>query len=194
MTGLRFFAAPLALSRRHQRHSMAPHRKIRSKRSRPEKPRPARAAPAPPDWSRLGFPAVAALVPFLVYAPTLGHGFLLDDFVLFRTSPSLSDPASIPSGFLTDVGALRKGADTVISSYYRPVFLALSTLYYQLGGGEPFAWHAASTVLAALIGALVCGFLLRLGFAPPIALLGSLVFSLHPSHVSSLAWAAGLHA
>ena len=47
-------------------------------------------------------------------------------------------------------------------------------------------------VLAALIGALVCGFFLRLGFSPPVALLASLVFSLHPSHVSSVAWASGL--
>jgi protein O-mannosyl-transferase len=136
--------------------------------------------------------AAAALVPLLVYWPTTGYGFLLDDFVLYRTSASLNDLGSIPRGFVTDLGALRKGADTVISSYYRPVFLALSTLYHRLAGGEPFAWHAAAVVLAALIGALVCGFFLRLGFSPPVALLASLVFSLHPSHVSSVAWASGL--
>jgi protein O-mannosyl-transferase len=136
--------------------------------------------------------AAAALVPLLVYWPTTGYGFLLDDFVLYRTSASLSDLGSIPRGFVTDLGALRKGADTVISSYYRPVFLALSTLYHQLAGGEPFAWHAAAVALAALIGALACGFFLRLGFSPPVALLASLVFSLHPSHVSSVAWASGL--
>jgi tetratricopeptide (TPR) repeat protein len=127
-----------------------------------------------------------------VYWPTTGYGFLLDDFVLYRTSASLNDLGSIPRGFVTDLGALRKGADTVISSYYRPVFLALSTLYHRLAGGEPFAWHAAAVALAALIGALVCGFFLRLGFSPPVALLASLVFSLHPSHVSSVAWASGL--
>ena len=82
--------------------------------------------------------------------------------------------------------------DTVISSYYRPVFLALSTLYYQLAGSDPAAWHLASIALAALIGLLVCGFFLRLGFSPLIALLASLVFSLHPAHVSSIAWASGL--
>jgi tetratricopeptide (TPR) repeat protein len=131
-------------------------------------------------------------VPLIVYWPTTGYGFLLDDFVLYRTSASLTDLGSIPRGFVTDLGALRKGADTVISSYYRPVFLALSTLYHQLAGGEPFAWHAAAVALAALIGALVCGFFLRLGFSPPMALLASLVFSLHPSHVSSVAWASGL--
>jgi len=161
--------------------------------------RPARTAPvaaAPPRRRvlarRLLTLAAAALVPLLVYWPTTGYGFLLDDFVLYRTSASLTDLGSIPRGFVTDLGALRKGADTVISSYYRPVFLALSTLYHRLAGGEPFAWHAAAVALAALIGALVCGFFLRLGFSPPVALLASLVFSLHPSHVSSVAWASGL--
>ncbi|HEY6320090.1 MAG TPA: tetratricopeptide repeat protein [Thermoanaerobaculia bacterium] len=136
--------------------------------------------------------AAAALGPLLVYWPTTGYAFLLDDFVLYRTSASLTNLGSIPRGFVTDLGALRRGADTVISSYYRPVFLALSTLYHRLAGGEPFAWHAAAVTLAALIGALVCGFFLRLGFSPPVALLASLVFSLHPCHVSSVAWASGL--
>ena len=158
--------------------------------------RRARAAAAPPRTPRRAITllalAAAALVPLLVYWPATSYGFLLDDFVLFQKSPSLSDLASIPRGFVTDLGALRKGADTVISSYYRPVFLALSTLYYQLAGGAPFAWHAAAVALAALIGALVYGLFLRLGFSPPLALLASLVFSLHPSHVSSVAWASGL--
>jgi len=176
----------------------------RSRRPTPQaktaaKRRRAPAAPAAAARRRRRIPvprlltlAAAALVPLLVYWPTTGYGFLLDDFVLYRTSASLNDLGSIPRGFVTDLGALRKGADTVISSYYRPVFLALSTLYHRPAGGEPFAWHAAAVALAALIGALVCGFFLRLGNSPPVALLASLVFSLHPSHVSSVAWASGL--
>jgi len=145
-------------------------------------------APAGQPWALL----ISALAPLFVYWPATGYTFLLDDFVLFKTSPSLTDLGSIPRGFLTDVGALRKGAETVISSYYRPVFLALSTIYYKLVGGDPSAWHAASLVIAALIGALACGFFLRLGFSPLVALLSSVVFSLHPAHVSSVAWASGL--
>lgn len=141
------------------------------------------------DWVVAG---IAALVPVLVYWPILGAGFLLDDFVLFQTSPSLDDWRSIPRGFVLDIGAVRKGADTVISSYYRPVFLALSTLYHHWVGGAPQGWHAASLVLAALIGGLVALFLLRLGWEPALAGLGSIAFSLHPSHVSSVAWASGL--
>lgn len=150
------------------------------------------AKPASAPAGRLWALLISALAPLLIYWPATGYSFLLDDFVLFKTSPSLADLGSIPRGFLTDVGALRKGADTVISSYYRPIFLALSTIYYKLVGGDPSAWHTASLVIAALIGALACGFFLRLGFSPLVALLSSVVFSLHPAHVSSVAWASGL--
>jgi tetratricopeptide (TPR) repeat protein len=157
-------------------------------RRKPPTRKRARRRPA----GRLLLLFAAALAPLAVYWPTTGYGFVLDDTVLFRKSPSLTDLGSIPRGFLTDVGALRKGADTVISGFYRPVFLGLSTLYYQVVGGEAFGWHLASVALAALIGALACGFLLRLGLPPAVALLGAIVFSLHPAHVSSVAWASGL--
>ncbi len=137
-------------------------------------------------------PLLAALAPLAVYWRTTGYGFLLDDTVLFRSSPSLADLGSIPRGFLIDIGGLRKGAGTIISSFYRPVFLTLSTLYYQVAAGSPFAWHLAAVALACLIGALAYGFLSRLGLPPALALLASVVFSLHPSHVSSVAWASGL--
>src|SRR3954468_2178649 len=166
-------------------------RKAKLKKKAAQEPKgaaPARVAPPGRLWALL----LAALAPLLIYWPATDYTFLLDDFVLFKTSPSLSDLGSIPRGFLTDVGALRKGADTVISSYYRPVFLTLSTIYYKLVGGDPAAWHTASLVVAALIGALACGFFLRLGFPPLVALLASMVFSLHPAHVSSVAWASGL--
>lgn len=135
---------------------------------------------------------LAALVPLFVYWPTTNYLFVLDDFLLFQKSESLRDLDSIPRGFVADLGAVRKGTETVNSSYYRPVFLTLSTLYYQAVEGDPGDWHAAAVVLAALIGALACGFFLRLGLPPPVALLASLVFSLHPAHVSSVAWVSGM--
>ncbi len=136
--------------------------------------------------------ALAALGPVLLFGFTLGHGFILDDYVLFQTSESLRDPGSIVEAFSRDVGALRKGTDTVNSSFYRPVFLALSTLYYALAGGDPGPWHAAAVLLAGLLGAAACAWLLRFGIEPVAALAASLVFSLHPAHVSSVAWASGL--
>jgi len=135
---------------------------------------------------------VAAILPLLFYWHTTGFGFLIDDYVLFQKSASLEDLASIPKGFLTDVGALRKGSETVLGSYYRPIFLGISTLYYQMAGGQPFGWHLAAVALAGLIGALAFLLFRRLGAPPLLALLASLVFSLHPAHVSSVAWVSGI--
>jgi len=154
---------------------------------KPGTPPPAGRAPG-----RLLLLLAAAIVPLLLFWHTTGFGYLLDDTVLFQKSPSLTDPASIPRGFLTDVGALRKSSDTPLGSYYRPVFLALSTLYHQAAGGEPFVWHLAAVALAGAVGALACALFLRLGFPPLLALLAAVVFSLHPAHVSSVAWASGL--
>lgn len=151
------------------------------------------AAAAKPAGGRISLALLAAaLLPLLLYWPTTGYGLLLDDKVLFENSPSLSDLGSIPEGFAKDLGAVRKGTETVNSSYYRPLFLAVSTLYYQAFGGDPAAWHRLCVFLAAAIGALACLFFLRIGFPPWLAVAASWVFSLHPSHVSSIAWAAGL--
>ncbi|HEV8632141.1 MAG TPA: tetratricopeptide repeat protein [Thermoanaerobaculia bacterium] len=142
--------------------------------------------------SRRWLPLLAALAPLLVFAPTLLHGFLLDDYVLYRDSPSLGDLSSISRGFTLDVGAVRKGAATAISSYYRPLFLAACTLYYHLVGGEPAAWHLVAVLLAALAAALAFGVLGRLGLEPRLALLAAIAWALHPSHVGSVAWVAGI--
>lgn len=134
----------------------------------------------------------AGLATLLVFWHTTAFGFLLDDTALFLKSASLSDLGSIARGFVTDVGALRKGSTVVLGTFYRPVFLALSTLYYQVVGGGTFGWHLAAVVLAAVVAAMAAALFLRLGFRPLPSLLGALLFSFHPAHVSSVAWAAGL--
>src|SRR6266545_6179355 len=168
------------------------HRAHRGRDRKGVKRKPGTPPPAGRAPGRLLLLLAAAIVPLLLFWHTTGFGYLLDDTVLFQKSPSLTDPASIPRGFLTDVGALRKSSDTPLGSYYRPVFLALSTLYHQAAGGEPFVWHLAAVALAGAVGALACALFLRLGFPPLLALLAAVVFSLHPAHVSSVAWASGL--
>src|SRR5579863_7736317 len=151
-----------------------------AKRQHPGRPPAGRSQPPPAsraDATTRWFAAavlVAGLLPILVAWPVRSHGFLLDDFVLFQRSPSLVDLGSIAKGFTLDVSAVRKGAPTAQGSYYRPVFLALSTLYYQFVGGDPRAWHLLSVLLAGVVGALAMLFLFRSGLAPPLALLASL--------------------
>jgi len=148
----------------------------------------ARTAPGSERWVWL----LAAFATLAVYWSTTGYKFLLDDVFLFKNSPSLQTLSSIPRGFVTDIGAVRKGSTTVQGSFYRPLFLALSTLYYQVVGPSTFGWHLASVLLAAGVAALAARFFRRLGFPPLASLLGALVFALHPAHVSSVAWASGI--
>lgn len=135
---------------------------------------------------------LAALATMAIYWSTTSYGFLLDDVFLFKNSPSLRTLSSIPRGFVAEIGAVRKDLTTGRGSFYRPVFLALSTLYYQLVGSSAFGWHLASVVLAGIVAALAALFFRRLGFPPLPALLGAVVFGLHPSHVSSVAWLSGI--
>ncbi len=134
----------------------------------------------------------AAVATLAVYWFTTHFRFLLDDVYLFETSASLKTLASIPRNFVADLGAVRKDAATVQGSFYRPLFLTLSTLYYHFVGASTFAWHLASVVLAAAVAALAALFFRRLRFPPLPSLLAALVFALHPAHVSSVAWASGI--
>jgi len=135
---------------------------------------------------------LAALATLAIYWSTTSYQFLLDDVALFKTSPSLRTLSSIPRGFVTDIGAVRKGSATAQGSFYRPLFLALSTLYFQLVGPSTFGWHLASALLAAVVAALAALFFLRLRFPPLPSLLAAMLFALHPAHVSSVAWASGI--
>ncbi len=133
----------------------------------------------------------SALLPLVLYIPIVGHGFLLDDRLLYRSS-SIDDLGSIVRGFTTDLASVRSEGETHAFGYYRPVFVAASTLYARVTGGSVASWHAASVALAAIIGALACSFLMEMGVAPLLAFFASAAFSVHPAHVSSVAWAAGL--
>jgi protein O-mannosyl-transferase len=158
----------------------------------PGAPQSRRAAIRPPPGAAAWVWLLAALATLAVYWSTTHFQLLLDDVILFKTSPSLRTLASIPRGFVTDLGAVRKGSTTVQGSFYRPVFLALSTLYYQWVGPGPGGWHVASVALAAVVAALASWFFRRVGLPPLAALLAALVFALHPSHVSSVAWVSGI--
>ncbi len=173
------------------RLSSAPVKRAKdSRRRRPANPAAKRgdSSEQPSRWSAV----LAGLLPIFFFWKTTGYGFLLDDRILFETSSSLNEPSAILRAFTTDVGALRHGAEAPLSSYYRPVFLALSNVYFSVVGPSTFGWHFAAVLLAGLAGLCAFGWLRRVGLHAPHALAASAVFSLHPSHVSSVAWVSGI--
>ncbi len=132
--------------------------------------------------------AIAVLV-LAVYAPTLAHGFVWDDHEQVVNNPNLRSWSSLPSFWQRDVLSLTRAEDQR-SNYYRPLFFTFYLLLYQLFGPSAVVWHAVAVALhlAACLAALA--FLRRLRLGDEVALLGALLFAVHPAHGESVAWVA----
>ncbi len=134
------------------------------------------------------WPLLPALGALLLYAPSLGLGFVRDDHGLVERNPALhGGPASVAQALVSDFHAGTGGG----SGKWRP----LVTLSYALdgarGGWRPAPFHA-SNVLAHALACLVLGLLLaRAGIAWPLALAAALWFAAMPAHVEPVAWIAG---
>jgi Flp pilus assembly protein TadD len=146
-----------------------------------------RVAAAPRTvWTWIA-PATVALAALLVYANSLGNGFVWDDpiiltrqLVVFRSvGDVLAPPRDIPQ-FSPD--------------YYRPLTIATYLLDRAIGGDDPFVFHL-SVVLAHAATSLLLYLLAQQLLSGPGARLGAFaagaLFALHPIHTESVAWAAG---
>jgi tetratricopeptide (TPR) repeat protein len=159
-----------------------------------EPPRPAPPRP-PADGRRWDLAALAAclLLAFLAFAPTLGHGFLVnwDDgpYVLQNEHLRSLGPATVLWAF------------TSFHSYFWAPLTWLSfAVDHALWGLDPFGYHLGNVLFHALDAGLVflvARRLLALG-APgwrasttrSAALLAALGWALHPLRVESVAWVA----
>lgn len=132
--------------------------------------------------------AIAALV-VAVYAPTLGYGFVWDDHEQVLDNPHLKSWSSFPSFFQRDVLALTRAGEQR-SNYYRPLFFVCYLVLYQLFGASALAWHAVAVALHLAATLAAWAFLRRLRLGEDVALLGALLFAVHPAHGESVAWVA----
>jgi Flp pilus assembly protein TadD len=141
---------------------------------------------------------LAALVTTLFYLPILGNGFAWDDHPMIAENVRLhAMDASFWHWMLTNTEG----------SYWMPLTWLSLGMDQALGGGNPaffhftnLALHSANTALVFLLGVSI----LTRGVRPPwsgtvmppppwtlpAALMGSILFGLHPIHVESVAWAA----
>ncbi|MBN2489964.1 MAG: hypothetical protein JXQ29_03830 [Planctomycetes bacterium] len=122
------------------------------------------------------------------YAPVLANPFLSDDlnFRVFFRGAEL-DWARILGELWSGWGGL-VGAD-----YYRPLLTASVVVDYLAWGANPFGCHLTNVLLHTLNATLVAHIIMRIagpGKRYP-ALLGALVFAVHPVHPEAVAWIAG---
>lgn len=128
--------------------------------------------PMRPRYVRLLFLALVAVV----YLPVVQQGFASDDVGLVLNNPQTATLSRIPELFRNPLWA---GVDAQEASYFRPVMLvslavdrAIAGLSAPLHHLHSLGWHLAA------VGALVA--LLERRFGLERAIIGSLVFALHP--------------
>lgn len=137
---------------------------------------------------------ILMVLAFVVYANTLGHGYVQDDMAVIThnryvqqgieglgkifTTPSLSgftERQIVPGEAVNDI--------------YRPVSLALFALEHQLFGADTQSGHLVSVLLFVLCTSLVFRFLSVLFGSnnTMAAFAGTLIFVVHPVHTEVVA-------
>jgi len=134
--------------------------------------------------------AIVLIATFLVYAGTLGFGFVYDDQGQIVRNLFIQSWHYVPRYFTSHVWSYLYPGD--VANYYRPLFLIWLRANHALFGLEPAGWHLTS-VLAHLVVTLEVYWLgVRLLEDRISAAVASALFGLHPIHVEAVAWVSGV--
>ena len=123
------------------------------------------------------------LIPFLLYLPSLGNGFVWDDWsIIFNELKNLQGLSIYKPGGI----------------YYRPVTTLTFLLDQMIWKSNPLGYHLTNIILHALNTCLLFGLMAsimetKIGVkaARGLAILPALVFAAYPIHVESISWIAG---
>lgn len=132
-------------------------------------------------WPHLVFAALA----FLLYANTLGHGYVLDDDLALRLHPNVSRGfAGIGDIFLAPY---RDGCFG--GCLYRPLTLVSFAIEWALAPNQPHFNHLMNVLWYAATAALLFATLRRLlaGYPAVLAYAATLLFVVHPVHTEVVA-------
>jgi tetratricopeptide (TPR) repeat protein len=137
-----------------------------------------------PAWSDRARTHVLAvtLLAIAVYANSLLNGFALDDNFIVLTNPRVHDIGNLRDIWLTPYWTFA-GAELGL---YRPGIIFLYAVQWAIAGGAAWFFHAVNVALHAGASVLVLLLLRRLT-GPTPALVGALIFAVHPVHTEAVA-------
>ena len=115
----------------------------------------------------------------LLYSPSLGFGFVHDDFQLAR-------PLS-GGQLLSTLWGTWDPLDHV-NRHYRPIVAASFAVDYALWGPEPFGYHLTNLLILCLCGVAGWDLLSRLTRSRAAALLGTMTWLIHPLTATAASW------
>ena len=119
----------------------------------------------------------------IVYANTLGNGFVYDDGYYV-----LGNPAVTGHGLAQIVRPLS-------NNVFRPMTVASWAGNWALGGAKPFGFHLVNVLLHAAVVLLLYRVLRKLldasAQAADMAFVAALLFAVHPIHAEAVGWITG---
>ncbi len=166
------------------------------KQNQPNISRPAAVAAQPAKQSTNTKPGMSlatklcillGIIAFLLYANTLGNGYVLDDFTVIKNNAIITKGMQ---AILEIFGTpYRRGWFESHNDLYRPLSLAMFATEWQIGGGSPWPGHFMNILVFA--GGVIFLFLfldkLFEGKRTAVAFLAALLFALHPIHTEVVA-------
>lgn len=169
------------------------NKKAESPRPAGQKARPVSTSPVQAvEPSGLNFTVIAAgfaVLAFLLYANTLGHGYVLDDPLAIGENEYVKQGfAGIPELLTHHYRAGTEGANAS-ALLYRPLSLITFAIEWSLAPGQPFLGHLMNVLWYALTVALLFAALRRLfrGYHWIWAAGAVLLFTVHPLHTEVVA-------
>jgi hypothetical protein len=146
------------------------------------------AAPSlPTGWPFLVF-AGFALLDHWIYRGALRGGFVSDDIGYIVTSPYTSELSARALAAIFDPF----GAASLYTANYAPVHLLLTAIERSIFAGDVLGYHLVNVAVHALNSTLLVALFLRSRIPPVGALIGGLLFAVHPANVEAVAWISQL--
>lgn len=139
--------------------------------------------------SPAGLTLAIFLLSFALYANTIGHDFVWDDYHTIVRNEAIRtlDAQTVKDAFTKEFIPVphREG------EYFRPLVTLSYHLDYRIAGGKPWGFHLANVTVNAIVCALVFIFVRLLFRHTGIGLACALLFAAHPAHTENVAWIAG---
>jgi tetratricopeptide (TPR) repeat protein len=123
----------------------------------------------------LAGPLLLFAITFVVFSPSLGHGFIFDDAGYLVDNAPLHAPDALRHIWL----------DSSMPNYY-PIFFTLLRGQWLLWGDSPWGYHFVNVLLHSLNVVLL--YLLLAKMRAPLPWLAALLFAVHPLNVQTVAW------
>lgn len=128
-----------------------------------------------------------SIASFLLFAPTIGHGFVLDDLAVIENNKFVQEGfGGIPDLFSTFYW---KGFWDANAGLYRPLSMVMFAIEWAISPNNPALHHFVNVLLYALTIGLLFKVLLKLlaGYSVWVSFAVALIFMVHPSHTEVVA-------